>query len=110
MTFQMLHRLIKVVNFQHQVGTIARWLEEWFIADTQRVRTDLLLDVELVAINHSGCAFGPENILIESTGTFQIRGRINNEGKFDNFHGRYFIWQECSLAKSTTVCSGRDPT
>jgi len=37
-TFEMLDCSVEVVHFQHEVGTVARWLQEWFISDAERVR------------------------------------------------------------------------
>lgn len=99
-TSKMLYRLVEVVHFQHQVGTVARWLQEWFISKTERVRTDLILDPELVAVIDGGRAGEPENVLIECLGTRQICGWIYDEGKFDDSHRRCHIRCECGLTTS----------
>ena len=85
-TSGMLYRLVEVIRFQRQVGTVARWLQEGFVSDSERVRTDLILDPELVAVIDASRADEPENILIEGPGTRKIRGWVYDEGKFDDSH------------------------
>ena len=85
-TSEMLYRLVEVIHFQRQVGTVARWLQEGFVSDSERVRTDLILDPELVAVIDASRADEPENILIEGPGTRKIRGWVYDGGKFDDSH------------------------
>ena len=68
---EMFNSLIKVVHFQHKLRTVARWLQEWFLSDSQRVKTDLILDPESVDQIH-GSRFGePEKALIRRHGAGQ---------------------------------------
>lgn len=83
---EVFYRLVEVIHFQHKLRTIARWLQEWFFADGERVRTDLILDPESVGEIHGSRAGKPENALIKGTGPRQIRGRIYNKSKFNNLH------------------------
>jgi hypothetical protein len=70
-TPEMLNGLVEVVHFQHQVRTIARWLQEWLIGYAERVRTDLILDVKLAAVINRSRAREPQDALIKS----RVRGR-----------------------------------
>ncbi len=49
-TSKMLDRLVEVVHLEDKLGTVARRLQKWLVADAERVRTDLVLDPELIAI------------------------------------------------------------
>jgi len=83
---EVLDRLIEVIYLQHKMRTIAGWLQERFISDPERVRPNLILDPELVAVNKGSHAGETQHTLIEGSGTRQIRGWIDDESKFDNFH------------------------
>ncbi len=86
---EIFYSLVKVVHFQDKMRTVARWLQEWFISDSKRVRANLILDPESLDEIHRSRASESENVLIESTGTRQIRGWIYDEGKFDDSHWRW---------------------
>ena len=83
---QMVYRLVEVVHFQSKVGTVAGWLQEWFIANTERVRTDLILHIELAAVIDRSRAGEPQNALIKAPGTCLVCGWIYDEGKFEDSH------------------------
>ena len=100
--------------------TIAGWLQERFISDPERVRPHLIFDPELVAVNKGRHAGEPEHTLIKGSGTRQIRGWIDDESKFDDFHWLTFVPKQGgprvhnmqqgrnpAFASSTLACSNK---
>ena len=88
--FEVRDRFVEVLHLQHELGSVAGRLHEGFVADAQRVRADLILDPELIALAHFRAGRQSDDVLVKGAGAGFVGDGIGDEGEFEDFHGRCF--------------------
>lgn len=105
---EMLDGLVKVFHFQRKMRTIARWLQERFLSNGERVRADLVLDPESIGDSEKSRGSESQNTFIEGACTRQIRGWIDDKSKFDDLHGHDHLRCEFGIGyKVEDITTGR---